>query len=106
MNATETEIEETLVETIVESLTEKENEEGVDHQVTTDPEENTTIHIPQAVPTEIAKGRSVTAIVATSPSGIAIEAHEEEMATDLRVETFSRIAEVVAAIETGTKTAV
>lgn len=103
----ETEIEETEeTETIAESHTEKENVGEVDHLATTDLEENTTIHIPRAAPTEIAKGRNATPIVAMSPNGIVIEAHEEEMATGHHDEIYSRIAEEVAAIEIGIRTVV
>jgi hypothetical protein len=108
VNATETETE----EIIAENPTEKENVGEVDHLVTIDPEESTTIPIHRAAHTETAKGRSgipipiPIPIAAMSPlNGTVIEVHEEETAIDLRAGTCLRIVEVVAAIATGIKTA-
>lgn len=98
---------ETEIETTAENLTGKENVGGVDHLAITVLEENTTIHILQAVPTEIAKDRTDTPTVAKMPNGTVTEVHEEEMVTDLRAGSCSRIEEVAAAAtETETKIAV
>lgn len=85
--------EETEKEITAESLTVRESAEGVVRQATIDREGSTTTRIPQAVRTEIEKGKNVTVTVATMRSGTEIGVQEEEMVTDLHAETSSMTVE-------------